>query len=53
MTLNTNTIAQRPLHVTSVIEDMCPEDLFNIDYDPSVIVEREFLLDTAFDETWA
>jgi hypothetical protein len=53
MLLNTHTTAERPLHVSSRIEDICPEDLFTIDYDPSAHVGQNILLDEEFDEAWA
>jgi hypothetical protein len=53
MLLNTHTTAERPLHVSSRIEDICPEDLFTIDYDPSAGVGQNILLDEEFDEAWA
>jgi hypothetical protein len=52
MNLNTQIEVQRPPHVVSRIEDICPEDLFAIDFDQSVIVEKGYLLDPAFDDMW-
>ena len=52
MNLNTQTEAQRPPHVVSRIEDICPEDLFAIDFDKSGVVESRHLLDPAFDAVW-
>jgi hypothetical protein len=52
MLLNTHTTAERPLHVSSRIEEICPEDLFTINYDRSESLDRFNLLDQEFDETW-
>jgi hypothetical protein len=52
MNLTTRIEVQIPPHVMSRIEDICPEDMFAITFDQSVIVESRALIDPAFDDMW-